>query len=193
MKKAILCLLLGLVSATSLAGVIGFDDLPGDETQAIANGYQGLDWTNLAAIRADAYPDSGYAAGTVSYANSAYNMYGQTAAISVSGGATFDVTGAFFTSAWFDQEISFEGIRAGQVLYATDIAYVLDTTTPAWIQLDWSGIDTLVIYNSSGTPWAMDDLTVTVTVPEPGSLALFSAALAGMAGMRRRRKPTPLP
>jgi len=50
----------------------------------------------------------------------------------------------------------------------TIMACWLDTTTPRWIQLDWAGIDTLVVYNSSPTAWAMDEFTV----PEPGSLAL---------------------
>jgi hypothetical protein len=164
--------------------VINFDDLPGDETEAIANGYQGLNWDNIATIREDAYPDSGYAAGTVSHANTAYNMNGGPAAIWST--SAFDFTGAWFTSAWMEQEIAFEGYRNGQLLYSTDVAWVLDTAAPLWVQLGWSGIDTLVIYDSSGTPWAMDD--VTVDLPEPASLALFGVALAGMGRARRRRK-----
>lgn len=180
MKTIALSLILLLASAGASAGVIGFDDLPGDETEAIANGYQGFDWDNVGAIRADAYPGSGYAAGTVSFANTAFNRDGGIAAISKAGG--FDFAGAFFTSAWLEQELAFDGWRDGQLLYSTTASYVIDTATPLWIGLGWSGIDTLVIYNSSGTQWAMDDFTV----PEPAPLGLFATALAALAMLRRR-------
>ena len=88
MKAIAFSLMLLLASAGASASVLGFDDLSGDETAAIANGYQGF---------------------------------------------------------------------------------------------DWSGIDTLVIYNSSGTQWAMDDFTV----PEPASLGLFGTALAALAMSRK--------
>jgi len=180
MKNTILSLALLLASFGASAGVIGFDDLPGDETQAVANGYQGFDWDNVGVIRADAYPGSGYETGTVSFANTAFNRDGAPAVISRAGG--FNFVGAYFTSAWLEQEISFEGWRNGQLLFTTDVSYVIDTLAPQWVQLGWSGIDTLVIYNSSPTPWAMDDFTV----PEPASLALFGAALAGLLAARRR-------
>jgi hypothetical protein len=191
MKKTILAALLGLACASAFAGVIHFDDLPGDGTAAIDNGYAGFNWENIATIREDAYPGSGYAAGTVSHANTAYNMDGGTAAIWRAG--AFDVVGAWFTSAWLDQELAFDGFRDGQLLYSSEASTVIDTTAPVWVGLGWTGIDTLVIYNSSGTQWAMDDLTVNVaepaSVPEPATLALFGAALAGM-GVGRRRKLT---
>ena len=181
-KTAIFSLLM-LASAGASAGVIGFDDLPGDETQAIANGYQGFDWDNLGAIRADAYPGSGYGTGAVSPANTAFNRDGGIAAISQAGG--FHFVGAFFTSAWLEQELAFEGWRSGQLVYSTDVSYVIDTLNPRWIGLDWAGIDTLLIYNSSGTQWAMDEFTV----PEPASSALFGvAALAGLMTSRKRAK-----
>jgi hypothetical protein len=173
---------LALCCASASAGVIGFDDLSGDETVAIAPGYAGLNWDNVATVREDAYPGSGYAAGTVSHRNTAYNQGGATATVSKATG-TFDFAGAWFTSAWMDQELSFEGSRGGTLLYSTPVSVVIGTAAPTWVGLGWAGIDTLVIYNSSGTPWAMDEFTV----PEPGSLALFGAALVGLARARRRK------
>lgn len=183
-KQALLALLLGCACAAASAGVISFDDLAGDESP-IAAGYGGFDWDKVGVVGADAYPGSGYAAGAVSPGNVAYNLGGATAAISRTGGGVFDFAGAWFTSAWLDQELAFEGWRGGALLYSTDTAWVIDPTTPVWVGLGWSGIDTLVIYNSSGTQWAMDEFTV----PEPASLALFGTALAGLVSVRRRRRP----
>ena len=189
MKKTVLALVLALSSFAAFAAVIDFDDLAGNETALVADGYQGFNWFNVGAIGADAYPGSGFANGMTSAANVAFNHYGATVSISRAGG--FDFLGAYFASAWFDQELSFEGSRDGQVLYATGVSYVIDTLAPQWIALGWRGIDTLTIYNSSGTQWAMDDFTVSVDapaqVPEPGTLALTGLAAAGWLASRRRR------
>lgn len=183
MKNTLLSLLLALACAGASAGVIHFDDVAADETTPLADGYAGFVWDNVGVIGAAAYPGSGFETGTVSPGNAAFNRYGATVTITKAGAGTFDFVGAWFTSAWFEQEIAFDGLRDGQLVYSTLESFVLDTSTPVWVQLGWAGIDTLVIYNSSGTAWAMDEFTV----PEPGSLALVGAALAGMAATRRRR------
>lgn len=175
--------MLGASSATSSADVINFDDLSGDFTETIADGYHGFNWENMGAIRADAFPGSGYEIGTVSPMNAAYNRDGGTVVISKAGAGTFNFVGAFFTSAWVEQELAFEGFANGVLVYSTAESFVIDTTTPLWVQLGWAGIDSLAIYNSSGTQWAMDDMVV----PEPESLALFGSSAIGLMLMRRRR------
>lgn len=184
LRTMLLSLALGLACASASAGVVTFDDLSGDDTDAIAAGYQGFNWDNMNAIGADAFPGSGYAAGAVSGANTAFNRDGGTVAISKAGAGAFDFIGAYFTSAWLDQELSFEGYANGQLRYASPASFVIDTVTPLWVGLNWSGIDTLVIYNSSGTQWAMDNMTV----PEPSSLALLGVAAMGLMLARRRRR-----
>lgn len=179
-----------LACAGASAGVLGFDDLAGDES-AIPAGYGGFQWINVGAVTGSRYAGSGYDAGVVSPANVAYNLYGATASISRAG--AFDFTGAWFTSAFVDQELAFEGWRDGQLLYATNVATTIDTTTPQWIELDWAGIDTLAIYDSSGTQWAMDDFTTAdaAAVPEPASLSLCGIALGGLLAVRRRSRWSP--
>jgi hypothetical protein len=183
MKTTIIGLALLAAWTLANAAVVHFDDLSGDESLPIDAGYAGFNWDNMGTIRADAYPGSGFEAGVVSPANAAYNWFGQPATISKADGNAWAFTGAYFTSAWIDQEISLEGWRNGQLLL-TSGAFTLDATAPRWVQLDWAGIDTLVIYNSSPTAWAMDEFTV----PEPGSLALMGVSLAGLVTARRRRK-----
>jgi hypothetical protein len=183
MKKMMIGLLATAACAMANATVVHFDDLSGDETLPIDAGYAGFNWDNMGTVSAGAYAGSGFEAGAVSASNVAYNWYGMPATISKADGNAWEYTGAYFTSAWVDQEVSFEGWRNGQLLFSSS-AYTLDTTTPRWIQLDWAGIDTLVVYNSSPTAWAMDEFTV----PEPGSLALMGTSLAGLMFARRRKR-----
>jgi len=188
MKQTIVTLLAALActcAATASASVITFDDLPGDGNTPIYNGYAGFNWDNFGTVASDVGAGIGFAVGTVSGPNAAFNWSGQASTISRADGGTFPFTGAWFASALVDQEISFEGSLQGQVVHATE-AFTIETGVPRWIELDWTDIDALTIYNSSPTQWTMDD----VALPEPGSLALFGGALAGLLGARRRCRRT---
>ena len=194
MKKIILGCYLLLCTSLASAAVINFDDLSGNPAETITDGYQGFNWTTLGSINSSEYPGSGFEAGVVSGNNSAYNMYGLDANVSLATGGSFDFIGAFFTAAWvgdYYHEISFEGWLDGVLVYSVDSAIALANDSPTWIQLDWRGIDQLTIYsNLAGwDQWVMDDFTVTINaanVPESSGLMLMLMGLIGVSILRRR-------
>ncbi len=191
MKTKLLALLFCFLSAQTFATVVNFDDLTNG---VIADGYAGFNWSNdvgsIGVVSETTHPGSGYANGTVSHHNTAFNLDGVSGvSIAWAGAGSFNFSGAFFTSAWFDQEIAFEGYKQGNLVYASD-SYVLNTQSPEWINLDWSDIDSLYIYNTSWQ-WAMDDFTFTANqtdVPEPASLVLLSLGMLALIIKRKNAR-----
>lgn len=192
MKNMFIAASLALIAAANASATttLNFDDLSGDPTQAITAGYGGFDWQTLATITAAELPGSGYANAVVSGLNAAYNWDGGAVAIRWAGTGTVDFAGAFFTSAWQEQELVFEGWQGGVLTHSTADSLVITTDAPLWIQLDWVGIDELRIYNSANH-WAMDDFSFAATVPEPASAWLALAGLAGLALRARQRSKAP--
>jgi hypothetical protein len=189
-----LVLITGLLSASlgnALASptVLNFDDLSGDPAQPIAAGYGGFEWQTLASIRAADWPASGFAHSAVSGANAAYNWDGGAVSIRWTGAGSFNFNGAYFTSAWQEQELVFEGWQGGQLRHATLDSVLIGRDGPLWVHLGWDGIDELRIYNSANQ-WAMDDFSFTAAVPEPATLwLLLPSGLAVLASRRQRSRP----
>jgi PEP-CTERM motif len=177
------------------ATILTFDDLAGN-TSAVPNGYGGFNWNNQTTVgsldsQTGTYQNTGYGAGTVSGTNVIYNWGGSSPVeITLAGAGTFTYNGAYFTAAWVNETVSFTGLLNGVVL-DTSGAYAINTSTPEFIALNWSGINELIISNT-GAQWAMDNFTFNAAtkVPEPVSMALLGVGMIGTGVMVRRRQPT---
>lgn len=192
MKALLSGMLLMLMAQFTCATVVEFDDLASDPHAQIADGYAGFNWNIIGAVAGADYPGTGFETGVISGSIVAFNWYGAWSSIDLASSGTFDFIGAFFSSAWVEQELAFEGWLDGVLVYSSD-SYAITTDAPNWIQLDWAGIDQLMIYNSLadwGANWAMDDFTVELhsaaTVPESSSLMLLMVGLMGITLLRRR-------
>ncbi|MEO8726623.1 MAG: PEP-CTERM sorting domain-containing protein [Acidobacteriaceae bacterium] len=202
-SKLMLATALLLLPAFAFASTqtINFDDIPdnGGGTQ-VPNGYHGFNWNNFFALNTPLFTvnagPSGYANGTVSSPNIAYNGFGAPADFS---GTNFSLVSGYFTGAWNDGlNIEVQGFDAAHNMI-DDVNFLVNTSGPTLETFNWSGLyDVNFIssggvnhgYAGSGTQFALDDLTVGTGapgVPEPGSLVLLGTGFIGLLGAARRR------
>lgn len=191
MRNYILGIVLCLVIFNVNASVITFEDVITSSFQALGDDYHGFDWNNsginIGAVNYNSYPSS-YQHGTVSGVMSAFNYFGNSPVyIDLITGGTFDFNGAYMAGTVSPQYITFEGWNNGVQLY-TSSSILLSYTATQWIELNWTGIDRLII-NNCCTNWTMDDFTYEITsVPIPSAIWLFGSGLLGLIGIARRKK-----
>ncbi len=203
MKKLLrfFCVMLFFLGITGMAKayVVTFEDLneaPGWVGYATLSDYEGIDWNNDGGLvlgqNGDVfgtnYPQSGYGVGLIS---GVVNVHSPSSHVYVDwlGEGTYNYNGAWFTSAWSDQEIFFAGWANDTQIY-TSQHFQITTTQPLWIELNWTGIDRLGIMHT-GSQWVMDDFTFNEPidpVPEPTTMILLATGLIGLAGFRRKKK-----
>jgi hypothetical protein len=194
MRHALGAILLLIVGSAN-AAVLTFDDISGSAPGSIADGYGGLNWTNLRSMFGCwVYPESGYCNGTVSGYNIAYNRYANMGV--TSSDSLFNFDGAYLTGAWNDGlNIRVQGFNGANLLYDTTV--VANYDGPTWFDFSYTGIDRLEFTSfggvdsepgdaGSGTHFVMDNFTYSV-VPIPAAVWLFGSGL-GLLGWMRLKK-----
>jgi PEP-CTERM motif len=187
MKK--LRLFLGFVPAfVTIAGsaqqTITFDNLPSSAASPITNGYAGFQWTGFEYMDSRNEPGTGFANGTVSLYNIAFNQGGNPANFSSS--IPFTLESADLTGAWNNGlHVEVQGFMGATLAY--DHTYTVNATGPTLINFNFTGVNEVNLISSGGTSagyagvgteFVMDNLIV--AVPEPGTWALFGLGLGAM-------------
>jgi hypothetical protein len=199
LRFAFLALLgLSAVSARSQT-VITFDDLSETATGSfIANGYQGLSWSNMwcinAALNPTIYPfhTNGFYYGMVS----ASNVAGTIGQVEMdSPGTNFNFLSVYLTGAWNSNlNIEVQGFRGTALLY--DQTVMASATNATLFAFYYSDIDRLTFNSfggqpafsgSSGEHFAIDNLTFEF-VPEPSSLLLTTAGVLTLCAFLKRKR-----
>jgi len=161
---------------------ITFDDLANSADGAnVPNGYQGFNWNNFGYLngRTNNYNPSGYPYSIVSPNNVSFNWAGTQALIS-SPLLPFDFESAYLTAAWRDNlQVQVLGYVGGLLTYSN--TYTLSATNPTPINFNYRGVDIIAFnssggtphsgYTSTGTQFAMDNVTI-VTNPPPNATTL---------------------
>lgn len=196
MKKtlcsAVLCSALFGVNAAQ-AAVLTFDDIG---IGSIANGYGGLNWSNMSTLDSSTRIESGYVHGVISGTNVAYNPWENMAVVLSDNDFTFN--GAYFTAAWNDGlTVLAQGFKNGVQQYSS--SYVIDSLSPTWLSFNFLGINELRLssfggsdhgYGGIGAHFAMDNFTFNENVsavPVPAAVWLFGSGLMGLLGFNRKR------
>jgi cyclic lactone autoinducer peptide len=117
------------------------EDIPGLNYSTIPNGYGGLSWFNFGVLDGAIRPASeGYHTGLVSPNNVAFNLYGEPASISLSGGV-FDLHSAYLALALnldTPLNVQVQGLVGTTLLYDNTYTVYRSAPTPAKHEYGWS-------------------------------------------------------
>lgn len=197
---AVLSLLVFSALSARSQTVVTFDDLPNSTTGTfIADGYQGLNWTNFGVINAvlesNVFGVSGANYGMVSPSNVAFNGFGLPAEID-SPGSNFNFLSTYLTGAWNSNlNIEVQGFSGATMLYDTTV--VASATSATLFTFDYLNVNGLTFISSGGQnagfasglgeEFVMDNFTFEF-VPEPSSLLLTALGLVTVWAFVKRRR-----
>jgi hypothetical protein len=175
------CCLLSFVTVNRAnATVLTFDDYTVDSEAYPVTSYGGFTWDNMGILDGVNYgAPSGYQNGVVSGNYVAYNGYGYP--ITVSSDTPFTFVGAYFTSAWYNENtVILTGYLGGVPLYQD--SFIVNTYGPTWASENMVGIDTLNI-TTTLEHVAIDNFTT----PEPSTVMLLGISVFGLSYRNRRK------
>ncbi len=181
-------------SGAAWAEVLTFEDLTPTYYYGtdIPGNYAGFQWANWYGASIPQYfQDFGVGGGA--YPNAvvsgnwvAYDGAGNPAEISLSSGS-FDLNSVYLTAAWNDGlQMEVQGFTGDKLTY--DNIYTVNTAAPTLLTLDYSGVTAVDFIPSGGTPnpvyasggggenFAIDDLNLSIVVPEPSTFSLVGLA-----------------
>ena len=171
-----------LLAAPALAGatVLTFEDLAG--SGAIADGYGGINWGGQWQHYGD--PQAPYTPHSGS--QRIYNLPRDSDI------PFFFISDVVFGGGWFAGVANFAQVGwdlyyNGVLVHSTPRSFISDT--PLFIGSGYGGlVDEVRVFSSQGDFYVIDDIEFNAAIPEPASLTLLGAGLAGLAAKVRRRR-----